>query len=75
MAEVGERVRVTQQGWAHNLTAEVIEFNSRYCELKMADGSRMLFPSWAIEALGSRDPVRSSVNRRMRLFKEHGGAL
>lgn len=75
MAEAGERVRVTQQGWAYNKVAEVVEANPRYCELKMMDGSRMLFPAWAIEQLGSRDPVRSSVNRRMRLFKEHGGAL
>lgn len=75
MAEVGERVRVTQEGWAHNKVAEVIESNPRYCELKMTDGSRMLFPAWAIEGLGSRDPVRSSTDRRMRRWKQSGGVL
>lgn len=74
MVEVGEKVRVTQQGWAHNKVAEVIESNPRYCELKMTDGSRMLFPSWAIEQL-SRDPVRSSTERRMRRWKHNGDVL
>lgn len=73
--EVGEKVRVTHQGWAHNKTAEVVEANAGYCELRMSDKSRMIFPAWAIEQLGARDPVRSSVNRRMRLWKERGGVL
>lgn len=73
MAEVGERVRISR-GWAKGQKAEVMYADPRYLELRMEDGSVSVFPPWRVEDLG-RDPVRSSVRRRIEKVKQFGGAL
>lgn len=74
MIAVGERVRITD-GWARGKTALVVKSEDRFVDLEMPDGVITVYAPWRVQALGQRNPVRESTDRRMRKWRARGGVL